>query len=189
MMDLADTIDKVAASAAERILILGESGTGKALVAKAIHVASGRAKGPFIEVNCASLPEQLIEAELFGAEKGAYTGAHQRRVGLVALADQGSLFLDEIGEIPLALQAKLLHFLENGHYRAIGSGQEKMADVRVTCSSSSSRRCAPAAKISSILRCISPRNMRARSTSRRSASVPRRARCCCNTVGRAMCAN
>lgn len=131
MRELADTIGKVAASGAARILILGESGTGKALVAKAIHAESARARGPFIEVNCASLPEQLIEAELFGAEKGAYTGAHQRRVGLVALADHGSLFLDEIGEVPLPLQAKLLHFLENGHYRAIGSGQAKIADVRV----------------------------------------------------------
>ncbi|HYD94515.1 MAG TPA: sigma-54 dependent transcriptional regulator [Noviherbaspirillum sp.] len=131
MRELAATIDRVAASAATRILVLGESGTGKALVARAIHAASPRACGPFIEINCASLPEQLIEAELFGAEKGAYTGAHQRRVGLVALADKGTLFLDEIGELPLPLQAKLLHFLENGQYRAIGSGRSQTADVRV----------------------------------------------------------
>ena len=131
MRELAATIDRVAASAATRILVLGESGTGKALVARAIHAASPRASGPFIEINCASLPEQLIEAELFGAEKGAYTGAHQRRVGLVSLADKGTLFLDEIGELPLPLQAKLLHFLENGQYRAIGSGRAQTADVRV----------------------------------------------------------
>jgi DNA-binding NtrC family response regulator len=131
MRELAATIDRVAASAATRILVLGESGTGKALVARAIHAASPRAAGPFIEINCASLPEQLIEAELFGAEKGAYTGAHQRRVGLVTLADKGTLFLDEIGELPLSLQAKLLHFLENGQYRAIGSGRAQAADVRV----------------------------------------------------------
>ncbi|WP_420472629.1 sigma-54-dependent transcriptional regulator [Noviherbaspirillum sp. ST9] len=131
MRELAATIDRVAASAATRILVLGESGTGKALVARAIHAASPRASGPFIEINCASLPEQLIEAELFGAEKGAYTGAHQRRVGLVTLADKGTLFLDEIGELPLPLQAKLLHFLENGQYRAIGSGRAQTADVRV----------------------------------------------------------
>lgn len=131
MRELAATIDRVAASAATRILVLGESGTGKALVARAVHAASPRAAGPFIEINCASLPEQLIEAELFGAEKGAYTGAHQRRVGLVALADKGTLFLDEIGELPLPLQAKLLHFLENGQYRAIGSGRTQTADVRV----------------------------------------------------------
>lgn len=131
MQDLMATIDRIAASCATRILVLGESGTGKALVAKATHAGSTRAGGPFIEINCASLPEQLIETELFGAEKGAYTGAHQRRVGLVTLADKGTLFLDEIGEIPLSLQAKLLHFLENGQYRAIGSTRSLQADVRI----------------------------------------------------------
>ncbi len=131
MRELNATIARVAGSGASRVLILGESGTGKALVARAIHAGSSRAGGPFIEVNCASLPEQLIEAELFGAEKGAYTGAHQRRTGLVALADKGTLFLDEIGELPLALQAKLLHFLENGQYRPIGAARTQTADVRV----------------------------------------------------------
>jgi two-component system, NtrC family, response regulator AtoC len=131
MRDLSATIERIAASNTARILLLGESGTGKAVVARAIHAGSARAGGPFIEVNCASLPEQLIEAELFGAEKGAYTGAHQRRVGLVALADRGTLFLDEIGEIPLTLQAKLLHFLEDGQYRAIGASRSLHADVRV----------------------------------------------------------
>ena len=129
--DLSETIRRVAASATTRVLLLGESGTGKGLVARSIHNRSARAKGPFVEVNCASLPEQLIEAELFGTEKGAFTGAHQRRLGLVALADGGTLFLDEIGEMPLALQAKLLHFLENGSYRPIGSGQARVAEVRV----------------------------------------------------------
>ncbi len=131
MRELAATIARVAASSTLRILLLGESGTGKALVARAIHAGSARAGGPFIELNCASLPEQLIEAELFGAEKGAYTGAHQRRIGLVSLAEKGTLFLDEIGEMPIALQAKLLHFLENGNYRAIGSARLMQADVRV----------------------------------------------------------
>ncbi|MFZ3083763.1 sigma-54-dependent transcriptional regulator [Rhodoferax ferrireducens] len=131
MRDLAATISRVAGSGTTRILVLGESGTGKALVARAIHAGSARCTGPFIEINCASLPEQLIEAELFGAEKGAYTGAYQRRIGLVTLADKGTLFLDEIGEMPLALQAKLLHFLENGEYRAIGSTRAVHADVRV----------------------------------------------------------
>ncbi len=129
--ELSATIGRVAASSATRILVLGESGTGKTLVAKAIHAGSARAKEAFIEINCASLPEQLIEAELFGAERGAYTGAHQRRIGLVALADRGTLFLDEIGELPHALQAKLLHFLENGQYRPIGSASSRHADVRV----------------------------------------------------------
>lgn len=131
MRELAATVERIAASNATRVLVLGESGTGKALVAKAVHAGSARAAGAFIEVNCASLPEQLIEAELFGAEKGAYTGAHQRRVGLVSLADKGTLFLDEIGEMPLNLQAKLLHFLEDGQYRAIGSTHSLQADVRV----------------------------------------------------------
>lgn len=131
MRDLAATVQRIAASNAARILVLGESGTGKALVARAIHAGSARAGGPFIEINCASLPEQLIEAELFGAEKGAYTGAHQRRAGLVTLADKGTLFLDEIGEMPLAIQAKLLHFLENGQYRPLGSTRPLQADVRV----------------------------------------------------------
>ncbi|MBI5861423.1 MAG: sigma-54 dependent transcriptional regulator [Rugosibacter sp.] len=131
MRELAATVERIAASSTTRILVLGESGTGKALVAKAIHAGSTRAVGAFIEVNCASLPEQLIEAELFGAEKGAYTGAHQRRVGLVSLADKGTLFLDEIGEMPLSLQAKLLHFLEDGQYRPIGSTRSLQADVRV----------------------------------------------------------
>ncbi|MBW8892320.1 MAG: sigma-54-dependent Fis family transcriptional regulator [Burkholderiales bacterium] len=128
---LAATISRIAASQAKRVLVLGESGTGKALVARAIHTASARSGGPFVEVNCASLPEQLIEAELFGAEKGSYTGATQRRVGLVALADGGTLFLDEIGELPLALQAKLLHFLEDGQYRPVGGTRGMTADVRV----------------------------------------------------------
>jgi len=128
---LAEATRQVGASHAGRVLLLGESGSGKALVARAIHSQSARAKGPFVEVNCAALPEQLIEAELFGAEKGSYTGALQRRVGLAALADGGTLFLDEIGELPLALQAKLLHFLEDGSYRPIGSGQPQVSDARV----------------------------------------------------------
>lgn len=131
MQALSDTIRLIAASNSARVLLLGESGTGKALVARAIHSLSPRANGPFIEINCASLPEQLIEAELFGVEKGAFTGAHQKRVGLVSLADGGTLFLDEVGELPLLLQAKLLHFLENGDYRALGSGRTQKADVRV----------------------------------------------------------
>ncbi|MGQ3675870.1 sigma-54-dependent transcriptional regulator [Xanthobacter sp. TB0139] len=131
MVQLRDEVEKVAASGTSRILVHGESGTGKALVARAIHSGSRRAGQPFVEVNCAALPEQLIEAELFGAEKGAYTGAHQKRAGLVALAEGGTLFLDEIGEVPLALQAKLLHFLEDGTYRAVGAAAVSVGDVRV----------------------------------------------------------
>ena len=131
MSDLRTTIDRVAQSSASRILLLGESGTGKALVARAIHSQSPRQDRAFVEVNCAALPEQLIESELFGAEKGSYTGAHQKRTGLVRLADRGTLFLDEIGELPLALQAKFLHFLENGDYRPVGAERSASADVRV----------------------------------------------------------
>ncbi|HCW69104.1 MAG TPA: sigma-54-dependent Fis family transcriptional regulator, partial [Thalassospira lucentensis] len=131
MSALRTTIDRVAQSSASRILLLGESGTGKALVARAIHSQSPRKDRAFVEVNCAALPEQLIESELFGAEKGSYTGAHQKRTGLVRLADSGTLFLDEIGELPLALQAKFLHFLENGDYRPVGAERSASADVRV----------------------------------------------------------
>lgn len=131
MRELHAAVQRVASSSATRILLLGESGTGKTLVAQALHDSSSRAGQPFIEVNCAALPEQLIEAELFGSEKGSYTGAHQKRLGLVTQANHGTLFLDEIGELPLALQAKLLHFLENGSYRAVGASQASSADVRV----------------------------------------------------------
>lgn len=138
MKTLWETIQRVATSSAARILLQGESGTGKALVARAIHAESPRARDAFVEINCAALPEQLIEAELFGAEKGAYTGAHQKRIGLVSLADRGTLFLDEVGELPLALQAKLLHFLENGDYRPIGSSRSFSADVRVVAATNRS---------------------------------------------------
>ncbi|MGB0732231.1 MAG: sigma-54-dependent transcriptional regulator [Pontibacterium sp.] len=130
MENLRYVVSQVGASAGKTVLITGPSGTGKALIARSLHeVRFGSA--PFIEVNCAALPEQLIEAELFGAEKGAYTGAHQRRAGLVDLADGGTLFLDEIGEMPLALQAKLLNFLESRKYRPIGGTRERQAEVFV----------------------------------------------------------
>ncbi|GAB3449439.1 sigma-54-dependent transcriptional regulator [Insolitispirillum peregrinum] len=131
MGQLRETVARVAASSTARVLLFGESGTGKALVARALHTQSSRRDQAFVEVNCAALPEQLIEAELFGAERGAYTGAHQKRTGLVTLADGGTLFLDEIGELPLPLQAKLLHFLENGTYRTVGGTKTLQADVRV----------------------------------------------------------
>jgi two-component system, NtrC family, response regulator AtoC len=131
MQQLWEKVQRISASSAGRILLLGESGTGKALVARAIHEHSTRASEAFVEINCAALPEQLIEAELFGAEKGAYTGAHRKRTGLVALAHNGTLFLDEIGELPLPLQAKFLHFLENGDYRPVGGGASTTSDVRV----------------------------------------------------------
>lgn len=123
-------IEQVGSSAAKTILISGQSGTGKALIARSLHDVRFN-EAPFIEINCAALPEQLIEAELFGAERGAYTGSVQKRDGLISLADNGTLFLDEIGEMPLAIQTKLLTFLENRIYRSIGGGKERKANVVV----------------------------------------------------------
>ncbi len=113
------------------VLILGESGTGKELVAKAIYEKSSRKGRPFIVINCASIPENLLEAELFGYEKGAFTGAYNVKNGKVELANGGILFLDEIGELPLSLQAKILRFLEDGIVERIGSEKSKKVDVRV----------------------------------------------------------
>ncbi|MBX6422855.1 sigma-54 dependent transcriptional regulator [Thermosulfurimonas sp. F29] len=113
------------------VLILGESGTGKELVAKAIYERSLRYSKPFIVINCAAIPETLLEAELFGYERGAFTGAVQSRPGKLELADGGTLFLDEIGELPLSLQAKLLRFLENGEIEPLGSSISRKVDVRI----------------------------------------------------------
>lgn len=131
MQQLRAQIARIAASGARTVLLLGPSGAGKGVVARALHAGSDRADGPFVQVNCASLPETLLEAELFGAERGAYTGAAQRRAGLVAVAHRGTLFLDEVGELAPAVQAKLLGFLENRTYRALGAARELTADVRV----------------------------------------------------------
>ena len=115
------------------VLLLGESGTGKELVAKALHDDSHRASGPFVPVECSGLTETLFESELFGHEKGAFTGAHYRKAGLVEAAEGGTLFLDEVGDIPLPLQVKLLRLLETRTYRPVGSVETKKADFRLVC--------------------------------------------------------
>lgn len=113
------------------VLITGESGTGKDLVAQAIHMISSRQKLPFVVVNCAAIPEALLEAELFGYAKGAFTGATQSRIGRIHAAHGGTLFLDEIGDMPLALQSKLLRFIEQGEVQRLGSNDNLRVDVRV----------------------------------------------------------
>lgn len=113
------------------VLLLGESGTGKELIASTLHFQSPRAKAPFVTVNCAALPESLLEVELFGCEKGAFTGATARRTGRFEMADGGTIFLDEIGELPLGLQAKFLRVLQEHVFERVGSSKSMRADVRV----------------------------------------------------------
>ncbi len=115
------------------VLILGETGTGKELVARSLHETSLRADKPFVPLNCGALPENLIESELFGHRKGAFTGADEHRVGLFEVADGGTIFLDEIGELPKAMQSKLLRVLESGEIRRIGDNESLKVDVRVVC--------------------------------------------------------
>ena len=113
------------------VLLEGETGVGKELFAKTIHDHSTRKNHPFIKVNCAALPKELIESELFGHEKGAFTGAIQAKKGRFELADKGTIFLDEIGEMPLELQPKLLRVLQNGEFERLGSEESKKVNVRV----------------------------------------------------------
>ncbi|MDD5759198.1 MAG: nif-specific transcriptional activator NifA [Desulfobulbaceae bacterium] len=130
MLEVFSTIDKVSPSNAT-VLLLGESGTGKELVARAVHLASRRRQNPFLKVNCAALPENLLESELLGHEKGAFTGALARKKGRFELADTGTLFLDEIGELPLELQSKLLRVLQEQQFERLGGTTTLSVDVRV----------------------------------------------------------
>jgi DNA-binding NtrC family response regulator len=122
---------KLAAATDVAVMIFGETGTGKELLARAMHESSPRRSGPFVSVNCAALPEELAEAELFGHRKGAFTGAVEDRAGFVGAAKGGTLFLDEVGELSAAVQAKLLRFLESGAYRPVGETAERQGDCRV----------------------------------------------------------
>src|SRR4029077_12170355 len=123
-------LERVAASES-RVCILGETGTGKELVARTIHERSARASGPFVTLNCAAVPTELIESELFGHEKGSFTGASGRHIGKFEQADQGTIFLDEIGDMPLSMQAKLLRVLEEGEVERIGGDRPVTVNVRV----------------------------------------------------------
>lgn len=132
LMSALDMVDKVAPTDAN-CLLLGESGVGKELFARTIHSRSKRSDGPVVTVNCAAIPSELIESTLFGHEKGAFTGAHERKTGLVEMANGGTLFLDEIGELPLPLQPKLLRVLQEQAFMRVGGNQTHQADVRLVC--------------------------------------------------------
>ena len=132
MLKVCRTVEKVAPADAT-VLILGESGTGKELIARSVHSLSGRAEGKIIAINCAAIPENLLESELFGYEKGAFTGAVKQTPGKIEVASGGTLFLDEIGDMPMTLQAKLLRFLQERVIERVGGRQEIPVDVRVIC--------------------------------------------------------
>ena len=136
MLPVFEAIRKVATTDAP-VLILGESGTGKEMAAQAIHHRSHRKEGPFVAINCSAIPETLLESELFGHEKGAFTGAHVQRKGRIESANEGTLFLDEIGEIPLPLQVKLLRFLQEQTIERVGGRQEIRINTRVVAATNS----------------------------------------------------
>ena len=130
ILDVCRTVSAVAATDVS-LLIMGESGTGKELIARALHAGSDRARGPFVAVNCAAIPENLLESELFGYERGAFTGAVKQTLGKVEQAKNGTLFLDEIGDMPASLQAKMLRFLQNRSFQRLGGREEIIVDVRI----------------------------------------------------------
>jgi len=140
MLEILDFVRRVATSEAATILLDGESGTGKDLIAKSLHYQSPRKAEPFITLNCAAIPSSLLESELFGYEKGAFTDAHGQKRGIFELADKGTLFLDEIGEIPLVLQAKLLRVLEDQNFRRLGGLTDVQLDLRVVAATNKNLR-------------------------------------------------
>ncbi|HEX9631282.1 MAG TPA: sigma-54 dependent transcriptional regulator [Gemmatimonadales bacterium] len=131
LRDILQAVEKLARTDSATVLMLGESGTGKDLVARAIHARSERRDRPFLEINCTALPEHLLESELFGHERGAFTDARERKKGLAEMADGGTLFLDEIGDMPAGAQVKLLRFLEDARFRRVGGTADIRVDVRV----------------------------------------------------------
>jgi DNA-binding NtrC family response regulator len=135
-----------AAATDATVLLLGESGTGKELMSRALHQLSARAKGPFVAINCAAIPEALLENELFGHEKGAFTGANARKVGKAEMAHHGTLFLDEIGDLPLPLQAKILRLVQEKQFERVGGVQTLTVDVRVVAATNQDLKAAVAVK-------------------------------------------
>src|ERR1700745_3373358 len=132
MRDVRQKLERVA-GANLSVLVTGESGTGKDIIARLLHLYSPWSTGPFVKVNCPAIPGTLLESELFGFQKGAFTGAPASKPGRVELAQGGTLFLDEIAELDASLQAKLLHVLQDGHFTSIGDHEEKRVDARVIC--------------------------------------------------------
>jgi DNA-binding NtrC family response regulator len=131
MQSIVKMVERVAGAESAAVLLTGESGTGKDLVARAIHAHSARADQPFLEINCSALPENLVESELFGHERGAFTDARSRKQGLAELADGGTLFLDEVGDMPASTQAKVLRFLEDSRFKRVGGTTDIRVDARV----------------------------------------------------------
>ena len=131
MTRLLDEVEVIARSPVPLVLVTGESGTGKQAIARMLHEQSPRASGPFVELNCSAIPENLVESELFGHERGAFSDARERKLGLVEIADGGTLFLDEIGDLGAGAQAKLLTFLEQRTFRRVGATAVRRVDARV----------------------------------------------------------
>src|SRR5436190_3047839 len=140
MREVVNFVRRVSASEATTIMVEGENGTGKDLIAKTLHYQSMRQAEPFIAINCAAIPETLLESELFGYEKGAFTDARAQKRGIFELADKGTLFLDEIGEIPMMLQAKLLRVLEDQNFRRLGGLKDIQLDLRVVAATNKNLR-------------------------------------------------